>query len=113
MVCIDPVDRECPFLDQIIPDSPNDPYDMVHVIEAIVDDGHMFEVPLFSLLFKLVHKLAADLEIWPLSLRLIWAVYVMSVSHFVCTAIMLHNPLNQATPPTHTHHHHHYHYHHH
>lgn len=32
------------MLDTIIPDSPNKPYDMHQVIEAIVDDGYFFEV---------------------------------------------------------------------
>ncbi len=40
----DPVDREAPELDRIIPDSPNRPYDMVAVVEAIVDDGDFLEV---------------------------------------------------------------------
>eukprot|EP00884_Botryococcus_braunii_P019306 jgi/Botrbrau1/6059/Bobra.0042s0039.1 len=40
----DPVERLCPYLDHVIPDSPNQPYDMKGVIEAIVDDGHFFEI---------------------------------------------------------------------
>jgi len=34
----DPVERESPELDTLVPDSPNKPYDMKRVIEAIVDD---------------------------------------------------------------------------
>jgi propionyl-CoA carboxylase beta chain len=40
----DPVDREAPELDTLIPDSPNKPYDMKTVIQAIVDDGYFLEV---------------------------------------------------------------------
>jgi propionyl-CoA carboxylase beta chain len=40
----DPVDRETPELDTIIPDAPNKPYDMVSVITGIVDDGDFVEV---------------------------------------------------------------------
>jgi propionyl-CoA carboxylase beta subunit len=40
----DPVDREAPELDALIPDSPNKPYDMKRVIEAIVDDGAFLEI---------------------------------------------------------------------
>ena len=40
----DPVDREAPELDTLIPDSPNKPYDMKHVIEAVVDDGGFLEI---------------------------------------------------------------------
>ncbi|MEO6019141.1 MAG: acyl-CoA carboxylase subunit beta [Knoellia sp.] len=37
------------FLDTIIPDSPNQPYDMHQVIESLVDDGDFLEVaPLFA-----------------------------------------------------------------
>jgi len=35
--------RTCPELDTIIPDRPNQPYDMYQVIKAIVDDGYFFE----------------------------------------------------------------------
>jgi len=39
-------DRE---LDTLVPDSPNQPYDMHHVIEHVVDDGEFLEVhPLFA-----------------------------------------------------------------
>ena len=40
----DPVDRECPTLDTIIPDNPAKPYDMHDVISAVVDTGSMFEI---------------------------------------------------------------------
>ena len=40
----DPVDRESPELDGLIPDSPNKPYDMKRVIEAVVDDGAFLEI---------------------------------------------------------------------
>jgi len=35
--------RKCPELDTIIPDKPNQPYDMKKVISAIVDNGYFFE----------------------------------------------------------------------
>ncbi|KAK9812615.1 hypothetical protein WJX72_000647 [[Myrmecia] bisecta] len=44
VACNDPVNRDCMGLDHLIPESPNDPYDMKSVIEAIVDDGEMFEI---------------------------------------------------------------------
>jgi propionyl-CoA carboxylase beta chain len=40
----DPVDREDPSLDAIVPDSPNKPYDMKAVIARVVDDGDFLEV---------------------------------------------------------------------
>jgi propionyl-CoA carboxylase beta chain len=40
----DPVDREAPELDALIPDSPNKPYDMKRVIETVVDDGAFLEI---------------------------------------------------------------------
>src|SRR6478735_1565447 len=40
----DPVDREEPELDTLIPDSPNKPYDMKQVIQRIVDEGDLLEV---------------------------------------------------------------------
>jgi acetyl-CoA carboxylase carboxyltransferase component len=36
-------DRICPSLNTIIPDDPNQPYDMKQVIQEIVDDGQFFE----------------------------------------------------------------------
>ncbi|MCL4464662.1 MAG: acyl-CoA carboxylase subunit beta [Chloroflexi bacterium] len=43
-VSLDPADRTDPELDVLIPDSPNQPYDMLEVIGRIVDDGDLFEV---------------------------------------------------------------------
>ncbi len=40
----DPVDRESPELDTLIPDSSNKPYDMKRVIETVVDDGAFLEI---------------------------------------------------------------------
>ncbi|MEC7096725.1 MAG: carboxyl transferase domain-containing protein, partial [Candidatus Thermoplasmatota archaeon] len=40
----DPVDRMNPDLEALVPDNPNRPYDMVKVIEEIVDDGHFMEL---------------------------------------------------------------------
>jgi len=45
----DPVDRESPELDELIPDEPTRPYDMKRVITAVVDDGDFLELqPLFA-----------------------------------------------------------------
>jgi acetyl-CoA carboxylase carboxyltransferase component len=45
----DPVDRESPELDAVIPDEATKPYDMKQVIEAVVDDGEFLELqPLFA-----------------------------------------------------------------
>ena len=40
----DPVERESPELDGLIPDAPNKPYDMKRVIEAVIDDGSFLEI---------------------------------------------------------------------
>jgi propionyl-CoA carboxylase beta chain len=40
----DPVDRADAALDTIVPASPNQPYDMLDVIHAVVDDGNFLEV---------------------------------------------------------------------
>ncbi|MBQ7253202.1 MAG: acyl-CoA carboxylase subunit beta, partial [Bacteroidales bacterium] len=40
----DPIDRKDDRLNEIIPDSPNEPYDMYEVINSIVDDGKFFEI---------------------------------------------------------------------
>jgi acetyl-CoA carboxylase carboxyltransferase component len=40
----DPVDREDPSLDALVPDSPNKPYDMKDVVERVLDDGDFLEV---------------------------------------------------------------------
>ncbi len=42
-VTSDPVDRLCPELNDLMPDSPNKPYDMKKVISVVVDDGEFFE----------------------------------------------------------------------
>src|ERR671922_153344 len=40
----DPVEREDPELDTLIPDNPNKPYDMHDVVRRVVDDGEFLEV---------------------------------------------------------------------
>jgi propionyl-CoA carboxylase beta chain len=40
----DPFDREDEALDTLVPESPNQPYDMLDLIHAVVDDGHFLEV---------------------------------------------------------------------
>jgi propionyl-CoA carboxylase beta chain len=40
----DPIDRESPELDTLVPDSPNKPYDIKRVIETVVDDGAFLEL---------------------------------------------------------------------
>jgi propionyl-CoA carboxylase beta chain len=40
----DPTDREGEILDRLVPDAPNQPYDMVDLIHAVVDDGGFLEV---------------------------------------------------------------------
>src|SRR4051812_22097900 len=40
----DPPDREDPALDAVVPASPNQPYDMLDVIHAVVDDRYFLEV---------------------------------------------------------------------
>ena len=42
--CTDPVDRKEDSLNEIIPESANQPYDMYEAIAAIVDNGELFEV---------------------------------------------------------------------
>ncbi|MBO4665212.1 MAG: acyl-CoA carboxylase subunit beta [Bacteroidaceae bacterium] len=42
--CTDPVSRMEDYLNDIIPDNPNMPYDMYQVITGIVDNGEFFEV---------------------------------------------------------------------
>ena len=41
---VDPVDREDEALDRLVPDSPNQPYDMLDLIHAVADDGAFLEV---------------------------------------------------------------------
>ena len=40
----DPPDREDESLDRLVPESPNQPYDMLDLIHAVVDDGDFLEV---------------------------------------------------------------------
>ena len=40
----DPVDRMCPYLDQIVPESDIEAYDMHAVIGQVIDDGELFEI---------------------------------------------------------------------
>jgi acetyl-CoA carboxylase carboxyltransferase component len=42
--CTDPIDRLDDSLNEVIPDSPNKPYDVINVIETIVDYGEFLEV---------------------------------------------------------------------
>jgi propionyl-CoA carboxylase beta chain len=44
VLCTDPVDREVPELDALVPASPNQPYDMHDLVQAIVDEGTFLEV---------------------------------------------------------------------
>src|SRR5438094_3808675 len=45
----DPIDRESPELDELIPDEATKPYDMKRVISAVVDDREFLEIqPLFA-----------------------------------------------------------------
>jgi propionyl-CoA carboxylase beta chain len=45
----DPVDREAPELDEIVPDEPTKPYDIKQVIARVVDDGELLEIqPLYA-----------------------------------------------------------------
>jgi propionyl-CoA carboxylase beta chain len=40
----DPIDREDEVLDRLVPESPNQPYDILDLIHAVVDDGVFLEV---------------------------------------------------------------------
>lgn len=42
--CTDPLDREDEALNHIIPENPNQPYDIKEVIDRVVDSGSFFEV---------------------------------------------------------------------
>jgi acetyl-CoA carboxylase carboxyltransferase component len=42
--CSDPIDRATPELNSMLPDNPNQPYDVKDVIRAVVDDHDFFEV---------------------------------------------------------------------
>jgi methylmalonyl-CoA decarboxylase subunit alpha len=43
-ICDDPIDRLDDFLNEVIPESPNKPYDVKDVIHSIVDHGEFMEV---------------------------------------------------------------------
>jgi propionyl-CoA carboxylase beta chain len=40
----DPIDREDEALDVLVPESPNQPYDMHTLVQSVADDGHFLEV---------------------------------------------------------------------
>ena len=40
----DPAEREIPSLDTLVPSNPNLPYDMLEVINKVVDENHFFEI---------------------------------------------------------------------
>jgi propionyl-CoA carboxylase beta chain len=42
--CADDINRVDPALDSIIPENPNQPYEIRDIIRSIADDGHFFEV---------------------------------------------------------------------
>jgi propionyl-CoA carboxylase beta chain len=42
--CKDPVDRETPAITDMVPDNPNQPYDMKKVIKEVVDNSNFLEV---------------------------------------------------------------------
>jgi len=42
--CHDPLDRDCPSLDTLVPENPNKPYDMHAVIGEVFDEGSFFEI---------------------------------------------------------------------
>jgi propionyl-CoA carboxylase beta chain len=42
-VSSDPVDRDAPELERIVPEQSNMPYDMLDVLRAVVDDGYLLE----------------------------------------------------------------------
>jgi methylmalonyl-CoA decarboxylase subunit alpha len=47
--CIDPIERYDDYLNEIIPDNPNKPYDVKTIITSIVDNGEFLEVaPLYA-----------------------------------------------------------------
>lgn len=41
--CTDPADRLCPFLDYVVPSNDLEAYDMLGVVQQVVDDGQVFE----------------------------------------------------------------------
>jgi propionyl-CoA carboxylase beta chain len=40
----DPIDREDPALDTLVPESPHQPYDMLDLVHSVADDGQFLEV---------------------------------------------------------------------
>ncbi len=47
--CTDPIERVEDYLNEIIPDNPNKPYDMKQVITSIVDNGEFLEIaPMYA-----------------------------------------------------------------
>lgn len=42
--CFDPIDRKEDILNELVPVNPNQPYDILDVIQIIVDEGEFFEV---------------------------------------------------------------------
>jgi len=42
--CEDPIERKEDFLNSLLPENPNQPYDMMDVIHAITDNGEFFEI---------------------------------------------------------------------
>ena len=43
-MCEDPADRRSESLSGVIPDDPNMPYDVLDVVEELVDDGDFMQV---------------------------------------------------------------------
>jgi propionyl-CoA carboxylase beta chain len=41
---VDPADREDELLDRLVPEAPNQPYDILQLVHAVVDDGEFLEV---------------------------------------------------------------------
>ncbi len=44
ITCTDPPDRTEMWLDEVVPDNPNRPYDMRRILEAVVDHGEFLEI---------------------------------------------------------------------
>ncbi|KAI3435978.1 hypothetical protein D9Q98_002036 [Chlorella vulgaris] len=42
--CTDPTDRQCPYLDYVVPGSELEAYDMLGVVQQVVDDGQVLEI---------------------------------------------------------------------
>lgn len=40
----DPVTRSCDVLNELVPENPNKPYDMLEVIYPLVDEGEFLQV---------------------------------------------------------------------